>query len=144
MPKINSLIVAFFRNVLSGEPSSVEEWAALRGFLSNGLRRHGRQDLEDEAEWRFLTDCEAYLRRNEHGKLDDEHFYKKIRNKWIEWAKSQPRRHETVQLPARGLEDIKSLSPENELERRQEEERLAEVSALPKPKPGPRRKDNLV
>jgi len=106
MVKINSLIVAFFRNVLSGEPSSVEEWEALRTFLSNGLRRHGRQDLEDEALWRFLTDCEAYLRRNNHGRLDDERLYRKIRNKWVEWMKSQPRRLELIQLPARALEDL--------------------------------------
>jgi hypothetical protein len=84
----------------------MDEYADLRQFLINGAKKRNRTDLMEDMElegstfldrltipgrlYEFIDHCKDYLRRNKLYKLDDDRFYKKIRNRYIGWLKEQP------------------------------------------------------
>jgi hypothetical protein len=112
----------------------------------------------------FVDECREWLKRQRDYfcfQLNDEQLVNAIGSHYHFWLKAQPypppvcqsdMMAEASKGTQQDLEDAredqatfgkKPSSPEEELEWKEEQERLAEVTAPPKPKPGPRPKDQV-
>jgi hypothetical protein len=159
-PADQTVIAGFLRNLCEGRPSSTEEWDAIWKFLEDGSVIARRTDFRYRTH-EFFPELERWLRRNEGFlQLTDEQQVNATGSHYHWWLKARPyppaicfsyMMAKASRKKQQGIEDAredqatfgKPSSPEEELEKKEEAERLAKVYAPRKPKPGPRPKDRV-